>query len=485
MGNYYGWLLAVILVLVSGLIAYLGDILGRRMGRRRITLFNLRPRHTAILISVVAGMLITIVTLTAAAMLSEQVRIGFTRVGQMQEQLKDLEKMASLSRKTAEKAKAGSRKAQEEKQAALQELSGTKQRAEVVRTSLAAFQKKLTDTTTKLSEVRGRLQQSQGRLAAAKKQYDAVSAKYQETSQSLKRGETKAFELGRKSLTMESQMNDLARQKEALATEVATLQKQESTLTSEKGRLQEEVNRLSGIARIATPALTEATVFEVGHEVGRRQFAAEQPIAGLRDQLEQFVGELAATAENAGAGKTEDGRSIVPVGRFGGQDQGPLQIYEGSELLELLARQIHSAEGNVIVRAFSVLNVPRGQPVWVEFSLTQNQLLFKKGEKLGELTVDPKKPEAQLLIELVWWLREQVAQRAREANILPDLAPGNENNLLFGPTRFPVGRISPDRLFELLKAIKKYSRPVPIVARAGEDTWTAGPLQLELAPAER
>jgi uncharacterized protein (DUF3084 family) len=58
----------LILIAVSGLIAYLGDLLGRRMGKRRLTLFGLRPRHTAIIVTTITGMLIA--TLTFAVLIS-------------------------------------------------------------------------------------------------------------------------------------------------------------------------------------------------------------------------------------------------------------------------------------------------------------------------------------------------------------------------------------------------------------------------------
>jgi len=39
-------------------VAYLGDIVGTRIGKRRISLFGLRPRHTSSVITVITGILI-------------------------------------------------------------------------------------------------------------------------------------------------------------------------------------------------------------------------------------------------------------------------------------------------------------------------------------------------------------------------------------------------------------------------------------------
>jgi len=92
----------VALVLISGLIAYVGDIVGRRMGRKRVTLFGLRPRHTAIAISVVAGMVITIITLVAAMLVSKDVKDGFLRVVEMRQRQAQLEgRVAELGKSAA------------------------------------------------------------------------------------------------------------------------------------------------------------------------------------------------------------------------------------------------------------------------------------------------------------------------------------------------------------------------------------------------
>jgi uncharacterized protein (DUF3084 family) len=422
---------------------------------------------------VVAGMLITIITLLVAAIVSKEVRIGFTRVGEMQQQLSDLEAKLALSRKSVDKAKERTRSAQEERSAALEQVGEAEKK-------LATSQERLSDIGKELKGVSGHLRQSQQRLTETEKQYSAVEAELREKEQEVKRGEVQAFETSRQLLNLENQMRELARQREDLAGEVGALQKQAQALQGEKQNLEGEVRRLTSLVRVATPALTEETIFEVGHEIGRKVFLPGLPIADLRSQLEQFIRELSNTAEKAGAGKNEQGEVVIPVHRISEQDSGVVRVYRDPELMELLARQIHSSEDRVVVRAFSLLNIPRGQPVLVELSLTQNRLLFGKGEQLGELTVDGRKSEAELLIELVSWLREKVAQRARAAGILPDISAAGERNLLFGSTRYPVGRISPERLFDTVKTVKQYSGSTKIIARAAEDTWSVGPLQLEL-----
>src|SRR5690348_14234718 len=61
-------------VLMGGIIAYNGDLIGRRFGKKRVTLFGLRPRYTAILITSVAGILISGLTMLVLFLLVPSVR---------------------------------------------------------------------------------------------------------------------------------------------------------------------------------------------------------------------------------------------------------------------------------------------------------------------------------------------------------------------------------------------------------------------------
>src|SRR5688572_13364146 len=59
-------ILIFLLLALCGFIAYIGDLLGRRLGKKRLSVFGLRPKHTAILLTIVTGVLIAAVTFGAA-----------------------------------------------------------------------------------------------------------------------------------------------------------------------------------------------------------------------------------------------------------------------------------------------------------------------------------------------------------------------------------------------------------------------------------
>lgn len=81
----YGVYLIGVLVLVGGAIAYMGDRIGRSVGRRRLTILGLRPKHTSVLITVLTGLCIVAASLGIMAWLSHDVRTALFHMQEIQE----------------------------------------------------------------------------------------------------------------------------------------------------------------------------------------------------------------------------------------------------------------------------------------------------------------------------------------------------------------------------------------------------------------
>jgi len=79
------------LVFMGGVLAYLGDQLGIYWGKKRISVMGMRPKNTAVFISVVTGLVITLLTLVVASYLNENVRIALFKIGQLVERQRTLE----------------------------------------------------------------------------------------------------------------------------------------------------------------------------------------------------------------------------------------------------------------------------------------------------------------------------------------------------------------------------------------------------------
>jgi len=71
------------IVALAGVIAYAGDRIGHQVGRKRLTLLNIRPRYTSTIIAVATGMIIALVVTLAAIFGSNQVKTAFFRLNQI------------------------------------------------------------------------------------------------------------------------------------------------------------------------------------------------------------------------------------------------------------------------------------------------------------------------------------------------------------------------------------------------------------------
>lgn len=87
----YGITLILTLAIVGGAIAYIGDRLGMNVGRKKLTLFGLRPKHTSILVTIVTGVLIASASIGVLSIASQDVRTALFRMKEIQGELKGLQ----------------------------------------------------------------------------------------------------------------------------------------------------------------------------------------------------------------------------------------------------------------------------------------------------------------------------------------------------------------------------------------------------------
>lgn len=90
----------LLLLILGGAIAYIGNYMGRFIGKKRLTIFNLRPRHTAILITVFSGIMIAVSTAAVLLLISQDARTAFLGMEQLQKELKQKSSQLAEADKT-------------------------------------------------------------------------------------------------------------------------------------------------------------------------------------------------------------------------------------------------------------------------------------------------------------------------------------------------------------------------------------------------
>ena len=84
-----GWLFIISLLLLGGLISTLGDLLGSKIGKARFSVLKLRPKKTAILITILTGSLISASSLFLMILVNRQLRVGLFKLGDLQKKLQE------------------------------------------------------------------------------------------------------------------------------------------------------------------------------------------------------------------------------------------------------------------------------------------------------------------------------------------------------------------------------------------------------------
>lgn len=182
------WSIIVILIVVSVVVAWVGDVVGMKLGKKRITIFNLRPKYTSRIISVLTGIGIAFATLFVSAMASESVRTAIFNMKYVRAQISTL---------TAE---------------------------------LKENQDKLSNLEYQLFENKGKLKEKQEKLSSVEKELSAGTEKLQKADKKL--GE------------LEKTKDQLVKSRDSVAAEHKQLSKEVSGLKNNIASLNDEANSL-------------------------------------------------------------------------------------------------------------------------------------------------------------------------------------------------------------------------------------------------
>ncbi len=97
------WSLLFVIVVLSAIIAFIGDRVGWKLGRKRLTLWGLRPRHTTSLIAVFTGLVVALVTMFLLSYTVPSVHRALLGMKSLQEEMKILSEVLKEKSKELEK----------------------------------------------------------------------------------------------------------------------------------------------------------------------------------------------------------------------------------------------------------------------------------------------------------------------------------------------------------------------------------------------
>jgi len=466
----------IALIAISGFIAYWGDILGRRMGKKRLTIGKLRPKHTAIFVTTITGMLISALALGALLTLDKEFKKIITHGRQILDQNT---KYRSDNRELAERnvslaklsglleaeiakleaevvaAREAVGKATKTRDAALRsvtrleseialrkrELSGLRKRTEVAEKELIARTLRLEAVQNDLDRARANLVKAQSQLAAAGERLLDTTAKLTEAD------------------------NKLAEQEKALEEQRKQLEEQLATLVrvgKEKLEFEKQTSELR----------TSELILRQGDELVRGTISPRQPLFGIRGDVFSLLESASLKAIKLGAANGDNDRAVAVVFRQPVSGQYGVAISDERTCVEMAVRTIASGFQDALVQVVCARNSLVGEQTPVELRLYLNNLVYRKGARIAGEALNGRASEGRILLGLIDFLQKNVSEAALRAGIIPISNP--DPRTAYGQSR----RDQVDALMAVVDTIKEKNAKVVVEAFADEDVYAAGPLDM-------
>jgi uncharacterized protein (DUF3084 family) len=118
----------LILIVISAAIAYIGNYVGRYFGKRRLSLFGLRPRYTALIFTLVSGILITLITFIIVISLSSDARTAIFGLESLRAKIRSAQRELSGTRRELSFRAAELKLVQEKFKKEIASLTGVKEK---------------------------------------------------------------------------------------------------------------------------------------------------------------------------------------------------------------------------------------------------------------------------------------------------------------------------------------------------------------------
>lgn len=367
----FGVALIAILASVGGAIAYIGDKIGTKVGKKKLSLFGLRPKYTSIIVAVTTGIIITTATLIILTVVSSNVRTALFHMDHLRADLETL--TAEVSQKNDELA-------------ANQLLLQTKeQEYDGLVTNIADVTHQLADAREQLADTIE--QRDQTRLALHETQ-----AAYRHVYKELQ--------------TSTASMQTLTATKVALDERILSLNR-------ERNLLQDDLDQLAAITvklRDGIQYLRTGTVLYRANEV--LATAVIDPSIGQgENELWQL---LVATNQQLLRQTGKTGAAMPAVGVSQAEVQAALKA-------------IKASPSSMVVRVVAHRNTVGDEQVVVHLELYPNKQIFAQGDLIARTTVNVASEHD--MESVVLQFLQQVNNSAVEKGMLVDPLNGTVGSI--------------------------------------------------------
>ena len=359
-----GWFMLIVLAVMGGLIAYLGDKIGSKVGKRKIKLMGLRPKYTSILVTIMTGISIAVVTLGVMSVLSENARVALFGMNKLRQQQHVLEEQRDRLLAEADKL---AREMQEKNDL-------------------------LADNELKLASQEEQLDGANDRLRLTLLDLEQVQAARDDASAQLGIVQTAFNQVHADLATARGEIEELEHTKAGLTKTVAAL---------------DERNRLLNESMLT---VREGTVlFRVGEVLSSSVLTAGQSQDETRSQLSGIMVNI---------------NNMIRQ-RLNITDEKAVLLYISPDEFERTVQELsNSPKDSKLIRVTAAGNIITGEPALVHVNIYDNNLVYNRGREVYTEYFTSEEIESGAELQLLHFLHN-VNRSAQADGILPDPLSGN------------------------------------------------------------
>lgn len=501
-----GYLLILAIIILGGVIATVGDRIGSRVGKARLSLFNMRPKKTAVLVTILTGSITAATTLGILLAANRELRDIVFRT----------EKIIEDNRKVTQELNQAldqKNQIQSELSQSRGDLIETVRRLRDVNSSLKVAQARQKFTETKLKSLRSRYDLAQTTLQkygtqakVLRSQIGQLSVQRQRLTTErqrlviqrdqiqarLKQADTQKRVLEAAAQQARQRIQSVEAEKQRLETAIAQSKQQLQLAVTQQAKLQRSVSeaqtQLQAAVREQTALRQERVDLEreiaalvenrkrltenlqvllLGLRRGNVTIRAGQVLAAgivqnltSRDQALQAINTLRLQARRT-AIVLANPPNLTP-------DQPVVEM--GRDDVERLIQQLSDGKAYV-VRILSALNYLEGESQVIAVpQMALNTQVFNQNAVVATLSITPSTLTDEQILARINGLFAAANRQAITAGVLPDPVTGT------------VGSFRQIELFRFVIALKERNdnEPIEIQAVTADNVYSSGPLMLNL-----
>ncbi len=415
-----GLTLVLAILVLGGVIATIGDRLGSKIGKARLSLFNLRPKQTAVVLTIFTGSLISASTLGILFATNTELRNGVFQYEAVQNRLRKARAELAASKLAVEQSQRQRDQAQKRQRQARRELAQTEA---VLRMALARQQQ----SARQLQVADAQLQKLRRDVPQLIAQRQTLEAQRRQVEKQLVALRAQLEQRDRDILARQQRVRELEQRQTSLTRDIQQLEQAIIAFRQGNVALTRGQVLVSRIVRVLQPNQSRVAIDAVLREANKVAYQATRP--GQQEAKEQVI-----------------------------------QITQTD--VERLTQELRRGQ-SMVVRVLAATNVVVGERrVLVFADATPNQLVIPAGKVLVSNRIEPDSLDDEELRQRLNLLLTASQLKARRDGNLSDQLEVGDGNL--------------ETLVRFVQQLRGLSGSVTLEAVASSSIYTADPLRLQL-----